>query len=164
MVGEWGVDKTLTRKMMQGLASMGPAVCLFALAADQGARLVDCFETCCLCGHTNMPCAIGAMPPLGQSFIIQLLAPAAWRNRLAGRQSLTLCRHAACRQGPQHGGERGAAVGNAGAGRLPVRGPGQQPPGITSLVHLPRSSGGPRCSRRSEYYSVQQQTHICVAT
>jgi ACS family sodium-dependent inorganic phosphate cotransporter len=36
MVGDWGVDKTLTRKLMQGLGSMGPAACLFALAADQG--------------------------------------------------------------------------------------------------------------------------------
>lgn len=36
MLNDWGVDRTLTRKLMQALGSMGPAACLFALAADQG--------------------------------------------------------------------------------------------------------------------------------
>ena len=39
MVHEWGVDRTLTRKLMQGLGSLGPAACLFALACDQGVLL-----------------------------------------------------------------------------------------------------------------------------
>lgn len=38
MLNDWGVDRTLTRKLMQALGSMGPAACLFALAADQGAQ------------------------------------------------------------------------------------------------------------------------------
>jgi len=35
-IQEWGVDKTVVRKTMQGVASLGPAACLFVLAADQG--------------------------------------------------------------------------------------------------------------------------------
>ena len=38
-VGEAGLDRTGTRKVMQGVASLGPAACLLALAADQGAPL-----------------------------------------------------------------------------------------------------------------------------
>ncbi len=30
------MDKTVVRKVMQGVASLGPAACLFALATDQG--------------------------------------------------------------------------------------------------------------------------------
>jgi hypothetical protein len=47
MLNDWGVDRTLTRKLMQALGSMGPAACLFALAADQGAdRPVSVWCTC----------------------------------------------------------------------------------------------------------------------
>jgi len=36
-VNERGLDRTLVRKVMQGIASLGPAACLLALAYDQGA-------------------------------------------------------------------------------------------------------------------------------
>jgi hypothetical protein len=45
MLNDWGVDRTLTRKAMQAFGSMGPAACLFALAADQGA------DRACVCRH-----------------------------------------------------------------------------------------------------------------
>lgn len=35
-IHQHGVDRTLTRKVMQGVASLGPAACLLALSADQG--------------------------------------------------------------------------------------------------------------------------------
>ena len=41
-INERGVDRTLVRKVMQGIASLGPAVCLLALASDQGAPLTAC--------------------------------------------------------------------------------------------------------------------------
>lgn len=41
MLNDWGVDRTLTRKLMQALGSMGPAACLFALALDQGAGVIS---------------------------------------------------------------------------------------------------------------------------
>ncbi|EFN59932.1 hypothetical protein CHLNCDRAFT_18155 [Chlorella variabilis] len=37
LVNNGVLDKTTTRKLMQGIASLGPAVCLVKLAADQGA-------------------------------------------------------------------------------------------------------------------------------
>ena len=36
-INERGLDRTLVRKVMQGIASLGPAACLLALASDQGA-------------------------------------------------------------------------------------------------------------------------------
>ncbi len=38
-INERGLDRTLVRKVMQGIASLGPAACLLALAYDQGAPL-----------------------------------------------------------------------------------------------------------------------------
>ena len=38
-INERGLDRTLVRKVMQGIASLGPAACLLALASDQGAPL-----------------------------------------------------------------------------------------------------------------------------
>lgn len=38
-VEEAGADRTTIRKVMQGIASLGPAACLLALAADQGASI-----------------------------------------------------------------------------------------------------------------------------
>jgi hypothetical protein len=46
MLNDWGVDRTLTRKLMQALGSMGPAACLFALAADQGADRAWVHQAC----------------------------------------------------------------------------------------------------------------------
>lgn len=45
-IQEWGVDKTVVRKTMQGVASLGPAACLFVLAADQGAPVCWLAATC----------------------------------------------------------------------------------------------------------------------
>ena len=50
MLNDWSVDRTLTRKLMQALGSMGPAACLFALAADQGAN--------CALVHQSVCCAV----------------------------------------------------------------------------------------------------------
>ena len=46
MLNDWGVDRTLTRKLMQALGSMGPAACLFALATDQGAQRACGCKSC----------------------------------------------------------------------------------------------------------------------
>lgn len=44
-VNERGLDRTLVRKVMQGIASLGPAACLLALASDQGAPLFPSLPT-----------------------------------------------------------------------------------------------------------------------
>lgn len=47
-IQEWCVDKTVVRKVMQGVASLGPAACLFALASDQGTDSHAAFISLCV--------------------------------------------------------------------------------------------------------------------
>ena len=54
-INERGLDRTLVRKAMQGVASLGPAACLLALASDQGAPpILSPYPAFNLCGKTSL--------------------------------------------------------------------------------------------------------------
>ena len=65
-INERGLDRTLVRKVMQGIASLGPAACLLALASDQGAPLPLRFPY--RPHHPKSSCTVAAVFPMLRFF------------------------------------------------------------------------------------------------